>query len=413
MKKFKTKWTLMLVIAMLLTSIFGVTAIADDDWHQDDDEEIYTGESCGYLTPVSSTVASLAVGDTMNLQVQAYSCNGDNWVQWGGGDDIVRINGDGECVEIVAINPGQTQLCASLYVNGNITDQDIFTVYVSNDHVEVTGIKLGTEYAQMMVGNSAKLSYKVYPENAGNKKVKFSSNNKNVARVDNAGNVFAVNPGKAVIYATTVDNNITAACTVDVIGQSYYTPVTGVVVNPSSASVGVNQRFKITATVFPVNATNGNVSFRSTNPSIATVDASGTVAGVSAGSVTIICTTNESGFSAYTQVTVLNGVAGASTSVDTRDPLFLFDVVSKVVNAGKNGTVTIQALNPMSYDSNVAAALAQRSDVTLVAVFPYNNGYYSMTLPAGYNLSARLDSSGFVEWINLAKAKGVVLKKIQ
>lgn len=417
MKRFSKKLALVVSLAMLLTGIFGISAIADDDdWHEDDYSEMYTDDGCyGYLSPVSSTSVNIGVGEQTTMQVQIYSCSDSNaWVQWSADyDGIVNILSDGECVTIEGAKQGYTPMQATLYVDGNVTDSDTFYVTVGAEHVDVSGVSINPKYVELGVGNYASVSYSVYPDNADNKSVNFVSSDNNIVRVDNAGNIFAVNPGTAYVSVVSNCNGSSDTCTVKVNASGVYIPVTGLVVNPSSASVGVGQKFKITPTVFPINATNSGVVFISSNPSIAKVDANGNVTGVSAGQTIISCVTNENGFTANTIVNVVAGASGASTAIDTRDPNFLYDVVSKVIGAEKNGTVTIQALNPMSYDSCVATALKARPDVKLVAVFPYMNGYYSIALPAGYDLASQLDPSGYIEWVNLAKKPGVGFAKIK
>ena len=58
-------------------------------------------------------------------------------------------------------------------------------------------------------------------------------------------------------------------------------------------------------------------------------------------------------------------------------------------------------MTPMSFDASVANAMKARPDVTVVTAFPYQGHTYMMTLPAGYNLSARLDKSGYADWTSL------------
>ena len=55
---------------------------------------------------------------------------------------------------------------------------------------------------------------------------------------------------------------------------------------------------KIRYSVLPGNATNTNVTFKSLNEKVATVDANGVVTGVSEGNADIVITTEEGGFEA-------------------------------------------------------------------------------------------------------------------
>ena len=81
--------------------------------------------------------------------------------------------------------------------------------------VPVTGVELNTTTLTLTEGGSEQLTATVRPENATNRNVTWSSNNTNVATVNN-GVVTAVGEGVAIITATAADGNTSAACTVTV-----------------------------------------------------------------------------------------------------------------------------------------------------------------------------------------------------
>lgn len=81
-------------------------------------------------------------------------------------------------------------------------------------------------------------------------------------------------------------------------------PVTGVTVNPTSATIGLNGTQTITPTVLPVNATNKVVTWTSSNTAIATVNSNGLVTGKAAGTAVITATTQDGNKTATCTVTV-------------------------------------------------------------------------------------------------------------
>ncbi len=85
--------------------------------------------------------------------------------------------------------------------------------------------------------------------------------------------------------------------------------VTGVNLTPANATLNVNQTRQLTATVAPNNATNKNVSYSSSNTSVATVNASGLVTAKAQGTATITVTTADGGKTDQTNITV-NGSSG-------------------------------------------------------------------------------------------------------
>jgi len=80
--------------------------------------------------------------------------------------------------------------------------------------------------------------------------------------------------------------------------------VTGVSLNKSSTSILVDASETLTATIAPENATNKNVTWSSSDTSVATVSSSGVVSAVDTGTATITVTTSDGGRTAACTVTV-------------------------------------------------------------------------------------------------------------
>jgi uncharacterized protein YjdB len=87
--------------------------------------------------------------------------------------------------------------------------------------------------------------------------------------------------------------------------------VTGVTLDKTSASLKVGNTLALTATVKPSNASNKNVSWSSSNTSVATVS-NGVVTAKAQGSATITVTTADGGYKAYATITV--------TKTETTEP---------------------------------------------------------------------------------------------
>src|SRR5213079_1429559 len=129
--------------------------------------------------------------------------------------------------------------------------------------------------------------------------VTWSSSNTSVATVSTSGLVSGVTPGSATITATSEGKSATASITVTDI------PVTSVDVTPPTATVQAGQTVQLTATPKDVNGTalSGRaVTWSSSNTSVATVNSSGLVSGVTPGSATITATSE--GKSGTASVTV-------------------------------------------------------------------------------------------------------------
>ena len=198
------------------------------------------------------------------------------------------------------------------------------------------------------------LSATVTPENAEEKAVGWNSNNMSVVTVDKDGKITAVGKGSAEVFCFLKSNGeVFAKCSVTVqIPDTQPEPtkpepkptepevvkVSGITLNPDiSLKIEEGNSSKITATVVPSNATNSSVKWVSSSPDVATVDDSGNVTAIKAGSTTITCTAVDgSGVSATCPVTVTAKSTTTNPSEqDKTDPTYTFKMFSTLYNKTK------------------------------------------------------------------------------
>ena len=164
----------------------------------------------------------------------------------------------------------------------------------------VTGVSLNQTSVSLTEGDDFDLTATVYPSNATNKKVTWSSSDTSVASVKN-GMVVAIKPGTAIITVTTEDGNKTATCEI-IVSERFY-PVTGVSLNVTNATLTIGETLVLTATVLPSNATNKNLTWSSSNETVATV-IDGKIHALTIGSATITVKTEYGKFSSTCNVIV-------------------------------------------------------------------------------------------------------------
>ena len=194
-------------------------------------------------------------------------------------------------------------------VNGNSDACWVDNVYIGAP-LAVTGIEV-LEQLDIPVNGTGTVAFSVLPENAYNKNVSFESADAGIAAVNANGVVTGVSAGETTITVTTEDGGFTGACTINV----YNHAVTGVTIEPSEAELTVGSSTKLTATVLPENATNKNVIYSADDESILSVDQNGKVTGLSLGTATVTVTTEDGGFSASAEITVMPvRVTGVSIS---------------------------------------------------------------------------------------------------
>lgn len=156
-------------------------------------------------------------------------------------------------------------------------------------------------------GLTKELTATILPLHATNQNVSWTSSDESVATVSPTGglkaNVQGKSLGTATITVKTADGGYTATSNVTV----EQVPVQGVNLTPENLELLIGTKQGITPTFVPANATNQNVSWSSDNPSVASVDESGTLSALQPGTATITVTTEEGGFTASMAVTV-NGI---------------------------------------------------------------------------------------------------------
>lgn len=182
------------------------------------------------------------------------------------------------------------------------------TCKVTVKPVAVTGITLDQSEISMKVGDMIVLTPTIQPENATDQAVTWSSSNPTTVKVEN-GKLTALQEGTATITAKC--GNKTATCTVTV--QKADITAESVTLDLSSMELAVGGTARLTATVKPDEATVKTVQWSSSDDSVATVAADGTVTAVREGTATITAKCGEK--SADCAVTVKAAAPVSPTSV--------------------------------------------------------------------------------------------------
>ena len=182
------------------------------------------------------------------------------------------------------------------------------TLENSSAPINVTGVTMSPTTLSLETGQTGNLTATVEPVTATDKTVAWSTSNSSIATVDASGVVTAIAEGTATITVTTNDGGEIATCSVSVSNPAPSTDidVTGVVVSLTTLSLEVGQTGSLSVTVTPATATNKAVTWSSSNPGVATVDASGVVTAIAAGTATITVTTADGGMTDRCSVTVSN-----------------------------------------------------------------------------------------------------------
>ena len=186
--------------------------------------------------------------------------------------------------------------------------------------INVENVTLNSQNEELKIGDTVTLVATITPSNATNKNVTWSSDNTNVATVNN-GVVTAVGEGSANIKVTTEDGNKTAVCMITVLPEEEPEPepeptpepdpepevinVENVTLNSQNEELKIGDTVTLVATITPSNATNKNVTWSSDNTNVATVN-NGVVTAVGEGSANIKVTTVDGNKTAVCKITVVD-----------------------------------------------------------------------------------------------------------
>ena len=153
---------------------------------------------------------------------------------------------------------------------------------------KIENINIFFDYSSvtMNVGDKSKITVQWNPTNTTDKSVTWYNSNINVVSVASNGTLTAVGPGTATVRAVTKNGN-QAECTVKVIQ-----PVTGIGLNWAGYNLNIGTTVQLKVNVSPSNASYPAVTWRSSNPAAATVDANGLVTAKGAGTAKITASTD-------------------------------------------------------------------------------------------------------------------------
>lgn len=262
---------------------------------------------------LDKTNLSLTVGDAATLVATVLPQDAaDRSVIWESTNhSIATVDAEGN---VSAISAGAVTITATTTDGGLLAGCEV-TVTASDvpgppdppepQVIHVTSIALDKTSCELEVGASLMLNADVLPEDADDKSCSWSSTNSGIAAVDADGKVTAIASGTATITATTTDGQLTASCTVTVfVPEIPVVHVSSIALDRTSLNLAVGEYATLKATVLPENAEDRSFNWRSSNQSIARIDADGRVSALSAGTVTITATTTDGGLTAACEVTV-------------------------------------------------------------------------------------------------------------
>ena len=243
---------------------------------------------------LSSETLTLDNGMTSQLQATVFPVNAsDKTLTWESSDpEVASVDDKGN---VTAKSRGETVITV-MSVEGGVSAKCSVVV-----RQQATGIVMNHEFLEIYNGESGSLTAAVYPDNANDRTVSWSSSAPSVATVDGNGLITPIAPGKTIISGSTCDGSgLTATCEVTVLQH-----VESLELSPETLTLDNGTTSQLQATVFPANASDKTLTWESSAPEVASVDDNGNVYAKMPGTTEIIVKSVESGVAASCKVRVV------------------------------------------------------------------------------------------------------------
>ena len=186
--------------------------------------------------------------------------------------------------------------------------------------VAVESVSLDKTEAVLKEKETVKLNATVLPENADNKNVHFTSDNDEVAAVDDNGLVTALSSGEAVITVITEDGKKTAKCKITV--EKEIIQLKTITITNAPAELEKGAQVQLGIKYIPDNTTQAkSVEWKTSDASVAVVSSTGLVTAKKTGTVTI------------------TAVSKADSSIQSKVTIKVLSHITDVTVTGPSGTL--------------------------------------------------------------------------
>lgn len=272
---------------LIMLTACGITVTAV---HLPDSVQVHVGAT-------AETAATYETAQEADPAAQQAAADKIDWSWTVGDDSIATVDENGI---ITGIKGGDTIVVVSS-ADGKMTAKCPVTVSQPLMAIRMDDIDLQTNGQ-----SSATVNYTLVPADTTEDNVTLSVDDDSVARLD-GNRIIAVNNGETKITATCGIVKTSAKVTV---GKA----IESITLDSNEGVLTVGNTHTIKATVFPEDATDKAVTWKSSDESIATVDAEGNVTAKDTGNVTIMAVNSDGDVSSTYELTVNKAAAKPATN---------------------------------------------------------------------------------------------------
>ncbi|MGN0375282.1 MAG: Ig-like domain-containing protein [Butyrivibrio sp.] len=220
---------------------------------------------------LSESKVTIFVDDTINIKatVNPPTATVQNLVWTSDNEEVAKVYPDGD---VTGISPGRTIVHATS-TDGN--DVVASCTIIVKARMNATSIRLNSSEITMLKGKTRKLTANIYPTKSTDT-VHWMSSDTSIVKVDENGNIITVGAGTCEVIAYSTSGSVEDVCVVHSIAMSC-----------TSLKMEQYDSFNLYVDGAP-----SAVSWRSSNPRIASVDRNGVVTGRMPGECVITGTVN-------------------------------------------------------------------------------------------------------------------------
>ena len=241
---------------------------------------------------------TMEVGEERKVAATVYPTSGvEKGVKWSSSkSSIARVSSSGV---ITARKAGTAIISVNSTYNSSIGSNVMVTVV---DRAAPTSITAKTVSGEMAIGETMQITMTTQPSGAS-KLFDYSSSDSSVVSVSDSGLLTAKKPGTATITIKSgKKSSVKTTITIRVYDETTPRSVT---LNNNQLYLGEDDTAALVPTISPSNAVK-TVTWKSSNTSVASVNANGVVTAHKEGTAVITCTTTKGGLTASCSVSVLD-----------------------------------------------------------------------------------------------------------
>ena len=374
--------------------------------------KFYVGAYEATSATTSLTVTDNAIVDARNGGIRADgvsvkpnvnigSTDSTGGIVWNGSEGTVY--GDVELQEDLEIGEGETLTIpggSSLNANGKLTNDGTINVESggnlegeptsgSGTVVKAPTITTPPTNQSVTVGQTASFTVEANGDSLSYQWQQSADNGTNWNNISGAtSNSYTTDAATLEMnnyqYQCVVSNSagsVTSSAATLTVNAAATVPVESVSLDNTNLDLREGETAQLTATVLPDNASNKNVTWESSNKSVATVDANGLVTAVSAGTATITATADGKSATCTVTVSWYSTGGGPTTYAVTAPDVENGTVRVSPSRASRGTTVTITVTPDEGYELESLTVLDSRDNE--IPLTDKGDGKYTFTMPSG------------------------------